>query len=466
LSASYVGYNPAWIDVTLKQDDEQLEIGTIIVHDLKSLADVTVTTKRPPVTVNNDTLEFNTENFKTQPNAVVEELLKKMPGVTVDNDGVVRVNGQRINRVLVNGKEFFTGDAKMATKNLPADAVDKVQVFDKKSDRAEFTGIDDGNSEKAINLKLKKDRDNALFGKLTAGAGTDGRYDAQGNLNKFKGEQQVSVLGMGNNTNRQGFSFNDALSFSGDMMRNTRGGGAITIRTGGGDDNNGLPVAGLGNAQQGIAKTYAGGVNYNDKWGKKTDVNASYIINDMSLKTDKDVNRENLIPGNNFNYLQNSSSIRDNMQHRINLSIDHKIDSFNSIKIMPSVTFQKSKTDIESNYLSLKPGNKKLNSGFSNSLTNADAVNFRNSILYRKRFAKRGRTFSANLNMNFNQSESDGSLNSNNSFYDSITAAIKQTDNLNQQITQDAINRSFGGILTYTEPMGKTSLAEFSYFYN
>jgi hypothetical protein len=117
--------------------------------------------------MNNDTLEFNTENFKTQPNAVVEDLLKKLPGVVVDADGTVRVNGQKINRVLVNGKEFFTGDPKLATKNLDADAVDKVQVFDKKSDRAAFTGVDDGQSEKAINLKLKKDRNKSLFGKVS-----------------------------------------------------------------------------------------------------------------------------------------------------------------------------------------------------------------------------------------------------------------------------------------------------------
>jgi hypothetical protein len=130
----------------------------------------------PPVTISGDTVEFNTENFKTQPNAVVEDMLKKMPGITVDNDGTVRMNGQKINRVLVNGKEFFTGDPKMATKNLDADAVDKVQVFDKKSDRAEFTGVDDGQSEKTINLKLKKDRNNAVFGKVAAAAGTNGDW--------------------------------------------------------------------------------------------------------------------------------------------------------------------------------------------------------------------------------------------------------------------------------------------------
>lgn len=162
LSTSYVGYIPVWKNIEVKAGQE-LDLGQIIMTDLLHGGDVTVTARRPPVTINNDTVEFNTENFKTQPNAVVEDLLKRLPGVTVDNDGTVRVNGQRINRVLVNGKEFFTGDPKIATKNLDADAVDKVQVFDKKSDRAEFTGIDDGNSEKAINLKLKRIEINQLL---------------------------------------------------------------------------------------------------------------------------------------------------------------------------------------------------------------------------------------------------------------------------------------------------------------
>jgi len=155
LSASYVGFVPVWQDISVK-DGESLSLGNINLTDLKNASAVTVIAKRAPVVMNNDTLEFNTENFKTQPNAVVEDLLKKLPGVTVDGDGTVKVNGQKINRVLVNGKEFFTGDPKLATKNLDADAVDKVQVFDKKTDRAEFTGVDDGLSEKAINLKLKK----------------------------------------------------------------------------------------------------------------------------------------------------------------------------------------------------------------------------------------------------------------------------------------------------------------------
>ncbi|HVZ26951.1 MAG TPA: carboxypeptidase regulatory-like domain-containing protein, partial [Sediminibacterium sp.] len=190
VSASYVGYVPVWKTIRIQKEGETIDFGRIEMTDLLSMGNVTVTARRAPVTINNDTVEFNTENFKTQPNAVVEDLLKKLPGVTVDNDGTVRVNGQKINKVFVNGKEFFTGDPKMATRNLDADAVDKVQVFDKKSDQAEFTGVDDGQSQKAINLKLKKDRNHAIFGKATAGGGTNERYDGQTNLNKFNGDQQ------------------------------------------------------------------------------------------------------------------------------------------------------------------------------------------------------------------------------------------------------------------------------------
>ncbi|WP_207497234.1 outer membrane beta-barrel protein [Aridibaculum aurantiacum] len=468
LSASYVGYHPAWRLVTVKEGETVVNTGAIVVHDLKTLGDVTVVSKRPPVAVNGDTLEFNAENFAVQPNAVVEDMLKKMPGVTVDADGTVRVNGQRIRRVLVNGKEFFTGDSKMATKNLPADAIDKVQVFEKKSDRAEFTGVDDGNSEPSINLKLKKDKDNAIFGKATASGGGDkneGRYDGQLNLNRFKGEKQMSLLAMGNNTNRQGFSFADALSFSGDMARNMRGGGGITIRTGGGESDNGLPIAGMGNTAQGVANTYAVGANYNNKIGKKTDVNASYIFNDQSLLTTRSINRENLVLGNNFNYVQNSNNLRDNQQHRVNMIIDTRFDSSSSLKITPLFTYQRSNSNNHSLYTSRDRSFNKINDGFSNATNEASGFNFRNTMLYRKRLAKKGRTISAQYNTAINQTGGDGSLVTNNLFYNNSGLPF-YTTNLDQVNDNEAKTTAHGGSVTYTEPVGKRALLELSAFLN
>lgn len=463
LSASYVGYVPVWKDLDIKGDGKEISLGNVAMLDVQNTGNVTVTARRAPVTINNDTVEFNTENFKTQPNAAAEDLLKKLPGVTVDNDGTVRVNGQRINRVLVNGKEFFTGDPKMATRNLDADAIDKVQVFDKKSDRSEFTGVDDGQSEKAINLKLKKDRNKSLFGKLMAGAGTNERYDAQTNINKFNGDQQLSLIGMANNTNRQGFSIMDVLNFTGELSRGMRSGGGITVRAGGSDDN-GLPVTSFGQNQQGVATTVAGGVNFNDLWNKKTDFNGSAMGTNIDLRTDRNTIRQNLLPGNNFTYESNSNTSRNSKQQRLNMTIDSKIDSFHSVKFTPQFTTQQTDTRSTSDYMSVDNKGIKLNSGMTDSRTHSDAFNFGGNALLRKRFQKKGRTLSSTISLGYNDSKQSGDLYTRNTFYangvglkDSIT---------NQKNRREAVSRSVGANLVYTEPIGKKSLLELSAFYS
>ena len=463
LSSSYVGYVPVWKSLEIIKEGQEINMGNIEMTDVLNAGNVTVTARRAPVTINNDTVEFNTENFKTQPNAVVEDLLKKLPGVTVDNDGTVRVNGQKINRVLVNGKEFFTGDPKIATKNLDADAVDKVQVFDKKSDRAEFTGVDDGQSEKAINLKLKKDRNHALFGKVSAGAGTRERYDAQTNINKFNGDQQLSMIGMGNNTNKQGFSITDILNFTGELSRGMRNGSGITIRTGGGDDN-GLPVTGQGQNQQGVATTIAGGVNFNDTWNKKNDVNASGMGSNIDLRTDRNSIQQNLLPGNNFTKVSTSIAARNGKQQRINLSIDSKIDSFNSIKFTPQFTTQQTDLRSTGNYISTSDKGLKLNDGTTDSKTHSDEFNFGGNALFRHRFKKKGRTLSSTVSLAYNDSKQNGAFYTRNTFY---AAGVALKDSItNQTNNREAVTRSLGGNIVYTEPVGKRSLFEFSGFYN
>ncbi|MES2331904.1 MAG: outer membrane beta-barrel protein [Bacteroidota bacterium] len=466
LSSSYVGFIPVWRTVEISKDGEEINLGNLDMTDVLNSGNVTVTARRPPVTINNDTVEFNTENFKTQPNAVVEDMLKKLPGVTVDNDGTVRVNGQRVNRVLVNGKEFFTGDPKMATKNLDADAVDKVQVFDKKSDRAEFTGVDDGQSEKTINLKLKKDRNNALFGKVSAAAGTNERYDAQTNINRFNGDRQMSFIGMGNNTNKQGFSISDVLNFSGELSRGMRsGGGGVSIQIGGGGDNNGLPVTGAGQNAQGVATTYAGGINYNDTWNnRKTDFNMSGMGSNIDLGTDRVTNQHYIIPGNEYDYISNSNTARNSKQQRVNMMIDSRMDSFNSFKFTPSFTTQQVDTRSTSNYTSTKTNGTKLNDGSTDNSSHSDAFNFGGNALFRKRFQKKGRTISSNLSLAYNDSKQDGSLYTRNTFY---AAGLPLPDSIvNQKNRREAVTRSFGANVVYTEPIGKKSLLEFSAYYN
>jgi hypothetical protein len=493
LSASYAGYMPVWKPMrglggagTAGGAEGVYEAGDIGLTEVSRLQDVRVTARRPPVEINNDTIEFNSENFKTQPNAVVEDMLKKMPGVTVESDGTVKVNGQTVRRVLVNGKEFFTGDIKMATKNLNADAVDKVQVFDRKSDQAAFTGVDDGNSEKTINLKLKKDRNYATFGKVSGGAGgggagngsagvgggtgsggagTGGRYDVQANINKFKGDEQLSFLGMGNNTNRQGFTLMDVLNFTGELSRGMRnGGGGVRIQTSDAGGNNGLPVTGLGQSQQGIARTFAGGLNYNNTWDKgRASLNTNYTVSNIRLLTDKGSRVQNLAPGNSYNTLDTTRTVYTITQHRLAAILDQQLDSSLSFRLTPALTWQHSNKNAVDSYTSPTPTGELLNAGFSSNRTEPGAVNFTTDMLLRKKLAKKGRTISADLNMAYNHSTLDGSQLSDNIFYHS---GVGIDSTINQLSGRDAVTRSFGGNITYTEPLGKRSLLAMSGFLN
>jgi hypothetical protein len=463
LSATHTGFHPTWLSFEVKDKDVS-NLGEISMTDNSVLKEVVINAEAPPVSVKGDTLEFNAASFKTKTNAVVEDLLKKMPGVVVDRDGTVRVNGQRINKVLVNGKEFFTGDPKLATRNLAADAVDKVQVFEKQSDQAEFTGMRDGNSETAINLKLKKDKSKAVFGRMNAGLGNQLRYDGQFNLNKFDGEKQISSLGMANNTNRQGFSLIDVLNFTGEANRMMRGGGGsrIVLNTGGGTDF-GVPVQG-GDQSPGISRTIAGGVNFNNTWNKKTQVNGSYFYNNIDNSAQQSIDRSYVLPGSSYRNVREALSQRLNESNRINLSVDHKIDSFNSLKITPSFTRQNTSTFNNSFYQSVGENGQMLNDGYNLSSVEAAGTNFTSNLLYRHRFQKKGRTISANLSMSYNNTKSDGRQGSYNNFYSS--GAPSFIDTVNQVNQLQSITQGYSSSLNYTEPLWKKTMLELNSFYN
>lgn len=461
LSASQVNFHPKWKSFEMASD---VDLGSIYMKNKATMEEVTVVTQRPPVVVNGDTLEFNAEAFKTKPNAVVEDMLRKMPGVEVDKDGTIRVNGKRISRVLVNGKDFFNGDPRMATRNLAADAIDKVQVFDKQSDQSEFTGIDDGNKTPTINLKLKKDKKNAAFGKASLAAGTKDRYDGQFNINKFNGDRQRSAIGMANNTNRQGFSIMDMLNFSGQARKMMSGGGARIVINNDGEENEfALPVAGISN-NQGITQTLAGGLNYNDTWKKKTEVNASYFYYNLTLDNTRNTNRRNILTGNNFTYLQNSSSNNKTNSNRFNFSIDHKIDSFNSIKLSSVLGYQKGKAKKNNDYESFVPNDKMLNNGFSNTSNSTEGYVNNNELLYRHKFNRKGRSFSITGAMQYNDSRANGTQNAINNFFSNGT--INQRDTLDQVTKIRSITQNYSVNASYTEPLSKRSLLEFRGFYN
>jgi hypothetical protein len=441
-----------------KIDDKHknIDLGNIFMNDRnKVLSEVTVTNEAPPVTLVGDTIQYNAGSFKTQPNANVEDLLKKLPGVKVEKDGTVKAQGEKVQKVLVDGKEFFGNDPKIATKNLPADAIDKVQVYDKLSDQAQMTGFDDGNSEKTINLKLKKDKKKGMFGKINAGGGTDERYQGRFNMNSFKGARQMSAIGMGNNTNAEGFSFMDVLNFTGALNQLRNGGGNISINITPDD-----PLAGLlGGNNTGINTTFGGGVNYNNIIGTKTDFRSNYFYSRYNPNRQSTIQRQYFSPANL--YRKNSYTDNLNNNHRLNFSADYQIDSFHSIKISPSFGYQKTTNKDLSGYSTWSEQGGKINDGSSDNLSNSEGYNLNTNILFRKRFHRKGRTFSLNLFTNLNNSDGDGRLQSNTNFYDQ-TGSLFRRDSINQKSTNESALTGFNARAVYTEPIFKKSLVEFS----
>ena len=453
ISVSYVGYIPKWVPV-LTGTEKTVEMGLIYMNDVNTMSTVTVNARRPPVVINGDSVEFNSENFKTAPNAVVEDLLKKMPGMEVDKAGGITVNGKKVTKVFVNGKEFFTGDPMMATKNLPADAVDKIQVYDRKSDQAMFTGIDDGSEETAINLKLKKDRNKSTFGKLNAGAGTPSVFDAQGNVNVINNEEQFSAIGGANNTNRQNFSGRNIVNFSGGGGGRPGAGGGVSVNFSGGSGETDANA-------QGIAETYSIGGNYSNLLNdKKTEFNANLSISDVERNNNSFSKTQNLTPGNAFNRISNSNSIAGNKQQNFGSTIDHKVSDNFSFRFTPSLGLQQTTNYSEDSTQTYLTNGNLLNSNATIASSASDAVNAASTLLLRKKFAKKGRTISSTITQSFNRSNSTG-----NQFTEQLSYLNNKLTNdsiLDQQNTRKGENSSYSANLIYMEPLGKKSLLEFN----
>lgn len=458
LLVTHVGYHNVNKTFSISDSAKNIELGNIAVSDKnKVLEEIVLMAEAPPVTLIDDTIQYNAGSFKTKPNAVVEDLLKKLPGVQVEKDGTVKAQGQTVNRVLVDGKEFFGTDPKIATKNLPADAVDKVQVYDKQSDIAQLTGFDDGQSEKTINLKLKQDKKKGVFGKVNAGGGTDGRYQGRANINSFKGARQMSVLAMGNNTNAEGFSFMDILSFTGAMSQMNTGGGNVNINI---SSNDAAGLTGGGNSNA-INTSWAGGANYNNIIGKKMELQSNYFYSRYNPVTNQQLSRQYILPDSTYFYNQNSRTNNLNITNRFNVTYDYVIDSMHSLKFTPSLSIQNSKNRSLSDYETLSEQLLRSNRGVSDNFSASDGYNFTGTALFRKKFRKRGRTFSLSLGSTQNTNDGNGDLESVNQFYNKLGILVK-TDSINQRNTSENETRGYTSRAVYTEPIFKKSLLEFS----
>lgn len=459
LMVSYTGFSKITRKFTITASEPVADFGSLQMTSNSTLDEVTVTAA--PVQIKGDTVEFNAGSFKVnKPNAVVEDLLKRLPGVEVDKDGNIKANGQDVKRVLVDGKEFFGTDPKLATRNLQADMVNKVQVFDKKSDQSQFTGFDDGNTEPTINLTLKQDKRSGVFGRVSGGAGTEERYTGNANINKFGKGEQLSFIGQANNINQQGFSLMDALSFSGGGTGG-RGGAGGMANIGG----SGLAIQGFsGGTQQGITATQAAGLNYNNFKKSNLDFTSSYFFNGTQLKNDFVTRRETAVADSFQIYAEPGKSGRENYNHRVNMGIDWKIDSFNSLKITPSFTYQTTETFNNKVFATTGIKGTILSDGVNRSSSKSEGYNLNVNALFRHRFKRAGRTFSTELRVGNNQSDANGAQFTVNNSYSGPAAGRK--DSLDQQNITDAQTGTLSVTARYTEPMSKRSLLEFSAYHN
>ena len=459
LTVTSVGFGDFKKEVAV--NGENVNLGHVSISKKAETLATVVISGDPPVRQKNDTLEFAASQYKVNPDATTEDLIRKMPGITVDKtSGAVTAMGETVQKVTVDGRDFFGTDATATLRNLPAEIIDKIQVFDKLSDQAQLTGFDDGNTTKSINIVTKKDMRNGNFGRIYAGYGTDDRYSAGGNVSFFNNARRISLVGLLNNVNLQNFSSQDLLGVT---STGNRGGGGQRGGGGGGNFRGGGNTSNFTVGQQnGIAKTDAFGINYSDAWGKKIDVTGSYFFNNSNTSNNQNISQQNIITKDSSNYYdENTLSDNKNSNNRVNFRLTYKIDSSNSILVTSNLNFQNSNSVNfvnGTNYLDVNKQNmlsKTVNDINSRNWGN----NLSNQILYRHAFPKRGRSISFGINANFGDKNGQNYLTAVNTYFKSTTL----TDSLQQLSDQKSYNKQYSFNLVYTEPVGKKAQVQLNY---
>ncbi len=469
LRLSYIWYNTE--QVQIRPFNSVQDLGTLqLSSNSRNLKEVTVKGMQERVEQKADTLIYNADAYKVTKDANVEDLVTKMPGITVEN-GTIKAQGQDVKRVLVDGREFFGDDASLALKNLPSEVVDKIQVFDRLSDQAQFTGFDDGNAERTINITTRNGKNNGQFGKVYAGYGTDNRYSAGGNINFFSGARRISLIGLSNNVNQQNFAMQDLLGALGSGGGGGRpGGGNFGGNRGGGGGNRGGGGGGgfggnsagnfLTGQQGGITATNALGLNYTDNWGKKIKVTGSYFFNQARNNTESVLQRTYFSTANNGQiYDQSSFSSNNNQNHRANLRMEYQISPRSSLIWTPRVSIQNNNSNSSVNGVNTESETgAKLTETNTNTSAHSNGYNFSQNLLYRYRFAKPGRTISIGVGTTLNSNNRNGLQMSKNQYFINDSLAT-----INQQSETNTNSNNWSANVNYTEPLSKTSQLQFSY---
>jgi len=410
---SYVGYSTYFKKIVI--DKKRIDLGTVVMSLDNQLGEVLVKSTAP-ITIKKDTLEFNVKSFKTKKDANVEDLLKQLPGVEVDEEGNITVNGKPVNKILVNGKPFFGDDPTITTKNLTKDIIEKIQVVDTKTKSEAFTGEEGDKENKTINLTIKEENNKGVFGRVSAGAGTDDRYEFAGMVNLFDNDRRVSVLAGGNNTNSPGFSFGEISKMFG------RGGGS-TFSSNGSFSIGGRSFGG----GEGITTSQNAGVNYADIIGEKTDVSADYFFSSSNSENESSSERETILSDSRYFTNSDSRSTNDTDNHSFNLEFEIETDSTFQINIEPSFGYSKSRTLYNSNEETLDEDLILTNQSNVNSNVESSVNRFSNEISITKRLGKRGAFIKTELETSINQQESNDFLDSNTEVFGSNPEIIDRS---------------------------------------
>ena len=489
--AEMMGYVTVEQEVVVEKD---VNMGVIrLKEDVETLDAASVSAVGNPIVVKKDTIEYTASSFKTSDNDMLEDLLKKLPGVEVSSDGSITANGESITKIMVDGKTFFMDDPQLASKNLPAKMIEKVKVVERKSEQAQFTGIDDGQEEFIIDLSIYKGMMDGWFGNLMAGGGHDApekgfyneehtfadegwRYQTGAIVGNFKDHSQLTLIVNANNTNNRGFN-----DLAGGMMGGMMGGGGMGggMMMGGGMAGGGMGGGMMGGGS-GITSSWMGGLNGAwDFFDGDMELSGNYLYNGSNSFSEQESSKITYMNDKSSQYYdENSTSVRNTGGHRIGVRLDHTFSPSSSILFEPQFNFGGGNFDQSSDFSTrtLAEGATEqafTNDGFTKSF--GDNTNWTASgrFLYRQRLGKAGRTVSLNANYNFSNNDMT-------SFNQSLTRAAQPASDeyvydpasgyylqaINQKYLQNTKSSSLTGRLVYTEPLLEQLYLEASYQYS
>ena len=444
LHITFIGYDPLYQPLQITGKKNPVNVGKLELSDgAIELGEAVVIGKAPEVTVRNDTVEYNADSYKVTEGSVLEDLLKKMPGVEVDSEGKITVNGKEVKKVMVDGKEFFSDDPKVASKNLPAKMIDKLQVLDKKSDMAQMTGFDDGEEETVINLTVKPGMKQGWFGNAYGGYGSKDRYEGNAMVNRFVNNDQITFMGGANNTNNMGFSDLASTMFSG-----MGGGGG---RRGGFGAGSGITSS--GNAGLNFSKEFKP-----DKLTLGGNTRYSHSDNDARSKSD----RQNILPGDSSSYDNSEAMSRTKSDNfGVDFRLEWKPDTMTQLIFRPSFSFSHSMNDNFSDATTLDNERDTVNTNKSSNYSESNGYNLNASIDFSRKLNNKGRVFSATLSGGNSDSYSDG-MNRSDIVYFNQTDALKNSI-IDQRSRYDNKGFNYRAYVSWVEPIGHNNFIQATY---